>query len=130
MVKKRIMAVDDEQEFLALVAGHLKKTNKYEVRTTSDSSQAVALALEFKPDLILLDVIMPGVDGGEVASQIRANYELKDIPLVFLTSLVRKEEAATREQYLEKQNFVEKLARKEELINCIEGLLRRGKSQR
>jgi two-component system OmpR family response regulator len=126
MGKKKILIVDDEQDFLKLAQAHLKKTNNYEVRVESNGNIALPVALEFKPDLILLDIVMPEVDGGEVASQIKSNNELKDVPLVFLTSLVRKEETATRDKFLDKQNFIEKMVRKEELVSCIEGLFRRG----
>ncbi|MFC1645759.1 PleD family two-component system response regulator [Candidatus Omnitrophota bacterium] len=123
MIKKKILLIDDDQEFLELVALHLKKTEKYEVGIETNAIQAVAVALEFKPDLILLDINMPLMDGGEVASQIRSQNDLKDIPLVFLTSLIRKEETASRDKYLDKKNFFEKLRHKEELIDYIEGLL-------
>ena len=123
MSKRKILVIDDEQDFLGLVTSNLEKTNEYEVRAESIARRAVAVAIEFKPDLILLDINMPDMDGGEVASQIRSQSELKYIPLVFLTALVRKDEASSREEYLDKHNFITKLPHKEQLIDCIEGLL-------
>ena len=127
MTKKKILIVDDDRDFLRLATANLKKTNMYEVKVGFTGNVALSLALEFKPDLIILDVLMPDVDGGEVASQIKANPELKDIPLVYLTSLIRKEEAAAEadSNYLDKHNFIEKMTDREELVNYMEGLFSR-----
>lgn len=123
MTKKKILIVDDDREFLRLATANLKKTNIYEVKVGFSGNVVLSLALEFKPDLILLDVLMPDMDGGEVASQLRAHPELKDIRVVFLTSLIRKGEEVARDKYLDKHNFIEKMVKKDELIGCIEGLL-------
>ena len=128
MAKKKILIVDDDRDFLRLATSNLKKTNMYEVKVGFTGNVALSLALEFKPDLIILDVLMPDVDGGEVASQIKSKPELKDIPLVYLTSLIRKEEAAAAEtdsNYLDKHNFIEKMTDRDELINYMEGLFTR-----
>jgi len=55
----------------------LEQTNEYVVRAENDSETAMAAAEEFRPDLILLDVMMPGLDGGELASRFEANPKLK-----------------------------------------------------
>ncbi|MFC1709953.1 PleD family two-component system response regulator [Candidatus Omnitrophota bacterium] len=127
MAKKRILIIDDEQDFLRLAAMHLKRTSNYEIRTESKTSRAVAVASEFNPDLILLDIIMPEMDGGEVANQIRSLSGLKDVRIVFLTALIRKEETPSREEYIDKQDFVTKLRYKEQLVDYIEGIFLRNK---
>ena len=92
MRKKRILIVDDEVALTRLMRIALEQTGKYEVRAENDSTVAIAVALEFKPDLIVLDLIMPKQDGGDVAEAMRADPELKEIPIVFLSASVRQSE--------------------------------------
>ena len=93
MTLKRILVVDDEPNLSNLVRMFLVRTKRYEVLTENRSSQAVKSALTFQPDLILLDVDMPGKDGGEVNRDLKATPALKDVPVIFFTSLVSHEEA-------------------------------------
>ena len=94
--KKRILVVDDEASITRLLKLNLEQTNDYEVRTENDATAALAAAEEFKPDLILLDVMMPGMDGGELAASFQANAKLKSVPIVFLTAAATKGEVYAR----------------------------------
>jgi CheY-like chemotaxis protein len=89
--KKRILVVDDQPQNTQLLKTYLER-NDYEVKEQNDSRTALAAAEDFKPDLILLDVMMPGVDGGELAARFKASPRLKNIPIVFLTATVTKAE--------------------------------------
>src|SRR5947209_1406035 len=84
--KKRILIIDDEASFARMVKLNLEKTGAFEVRAESKAGYALATAREFKPDLILLDVIMPAMDGGDVANQIKRDRNLKGTPIIFLTA--------------------------------------------
>ena len=90
--KKRILAVDDRASNTRLVKLHLERTNDSVVREENDSTAALAAAVEFKPHLILLDVMMPGLDGGELAACFQANPNLRSVPIVFLTAAITKRE--------------------------------------
>jgi CheY-like chemotaxis protein len=90
--KKRILVVDDKPSDTRLVKLHLERTNDYEVREENNAKTAVSTAEEFRPHLILLDVMMPGMSGGELAACFQANPYLKAVPIVFLTSAVTKAE--------------------------------------
>ena len=94
--KKRILVVDDEPSITRLLKLNLEQTNDYEVRAENDAEAAMAAAEEFKPHLILLDVMMPGLDGGELASRFQANPRLKSVPIVFLTAAATKGEIYAR----------------------------------
>lgn len=94
MDTKRILVVDDESPITRMIRLNLKMTKRYQVREENNAMQALATARDFKPDLILLDVVMPGVDGGELARRIKADSVLEDVPVVFLTGTVTKKEAA------------------------------------
>jgi CheY-like chemotaxis protein len=85
-MKKRILLLDDEMDFASVMKMTLELTGQYEVRTAVRSTTVLQVAHDFKPDLILLDCMMPVMDGGEVAAQIQADAELKDTPFMFLTA--------------------------------------------
>ena len=90
--KKRILVVDDRARDTRLVKLYLERTNDYVVREENDAMAALSAAEEFQPHLILLDVMMPGMDGGELAACFQANPKLKAVPIVFLTAAVTKGE--------------------------------------
>lgn len=92
--KTRIMIVDDQSAATHLWKLMLEKTGGYVVQEENAGARALETAREFKPDLLLLDVNMPVMDGGEIAIGFRGDKVLKDLPIVFLTSLISREEAA------------------------------------
>jgi two-component system OmpR family response regulator len=94
MVPKKILIVDDETAITRLLKLNLEKTAAYSVRTENLGANAYSAAREFKPDLILLDVMMPDMDGGDVAAQLEADPLLRGTPIIFLTAAVKKEEVA------------------------------------
>lgn len=81
-----ILIVDDTIENLRLLAGLLGE-HDYEVRPVTNGTQALEAVERDPPDLILLDINMPGMDGYEVCRRIKANEDFKDIPVIFLTAL-------------------------------------------
>ena len=91
--KRRILIVDDDQNSTHLVKVLLEKTGSYLVLEQNDATRAYQDARSFRPDVILLDIEMPGKDGGDVAAQIEADAELQRTPILFLTALVTKAEA-------------------------------------
>lgn len=117
--KKRILIVDDEVPFTRMVKLNLEKTGDFEVRTENRASGAVSAAREFKPDLILLDVIMPGMDGGDVRNQFKRDRTLKQTPLIFLTATVSKREAGEGGFNSGGELFLAKPVSVENLIACI-----------
>ena len=92
MNPKRILIIDDEPQVTRGIRWNLEATKKYKVRELNVADSALATAREFKPDLIILDVMMPGKDGGQVASEIRESSDLKSIPIIFLTATIQPDE--------------------------------------
>src|ERR1035438_2265889 len=90
--KKRILVVDDEPSITRLLKLNLEQAADYEVETVNVSKAALLIAERFHPDLILLDVMMPGLDGGNLASQLETSPELSGVLIVFLTAAVTREE--------------------------------------
>ncbi len=85
MSKSTILVVDDEKDILELIEYNLKKEG-YEVIKASDGQSGIELAREKDPDLILLDIMMPEMDGFEVCDIIRADTRLQNKPVIFLTA--------------------------------------------
>ncbi len=88
----RILVVDDEATFTRLLKLNLEGTERYSVLTENNPLIALPAAIHFKPDLILMDVMMPGLDGGDVANLFSKHPDLRDIPIIFLTATVKHAE--------------------------------------
>ena len=97
MNKRRILIVDDEPGITQLLRLNLEKTGHYTVRTENEADKAISAATEFKPDLLMLDVMMPGMSGGEVAGKLRNTRAFKKLPIVFLTAAVKQHEVDARD---------------------------------
>ena len=91
--KRRILIVDDDRESTHLVKILLEKAGHYLVLEENDAGKAHQSAGNFRPDVILLDIMMPEEDGAEVAAEIEADPELRSTPIIFLTALVTMPEA-------------------------------------
>jgi CheY-like chemotaxis protein len=119
--KKKILLVDDDHAVLALLTAKLSK--RYDVVSTLDPHEAVALARSLLPDLILCDIDMPGLNGGEVAAKLSHDGMTSRIPLVYLTSLVSPEES--QEIMVSGRPAMSKQATVAELVDCIDQLTSR-----
>lgn len=123
--KRRILIIDDEVSFARMVKLNLEKTGAFEVRVENQATCAIPTAREFRPDLILLDVIMPAMDGGDVANQIKRDRHLKGTPIIFLTATVSKREAGEVGLNSGGELFLAKPISVETLITCINERTRR-----
>ena len=90
--KPRILIVDNNRDFTRSARLILERTGKYSVCEENEAARAHQTASRIKPDLILLDIVMPDIDGGEVAARIQSDPALQRTPIVFLTALVTKAE--------------------------------------
>lgn len=91
---KKILVVDDEVAFTRLLQMNLEKTGDYKVMVVNDSTKALEAGRAFQPDLALLDVVMPGMDGGDLVAQMKSDPVLSHVPVIMLTALVGKNEAS------------------------------------
>lgn len=120
MEKRRILIVDDEAGVTRMLKLYLEATQAYEVRTENHGSRAVAAAREFRPHLVLLDVVMPDMDGATVAAEIGADAGLKNTPVVFLTALVTGKEVGSAGRNIGGRPFIAKPVDPERIIELIE----------
>ena len=119
MQKKRILVIDDEAHFTKLLKMNLEKKGSYEVRTENRGTIGLAAAKEFKPDLILLDIMMPDVSGAELAQQFKEDAQTKNTPLVFLTALATRGDTQSRGGVIGSKLFIAKTATSEEMLEAI-----------
>lgn len=120
MAKKRILLVDDEKSLTTLLKLNLEETGNYEVRAENWPEDAISAARDFKPDLILLDIIMPRMPGGNIAALIDEDPELKGTPIVFLTAAVRRTQVEDNDGIICDHPCLAKPASIEEVIVMIE----------
>src|SRR6267154_1082952 len=125
MNKKRILIVDDEISFTRLLRLNLEQTNDYVVCVENRAEDALTTAREFRPDLVLLDIMMPRMSGGDIAARLRADANLKTTPIVFFTAAVSKTRVKEQDGVISGFPCLAKPESVEEIIEQIElGLLK------
>ena len=118
-LRKRILVVDDDPKITRGIRSVLELTGEYDVREVNHASHAMAAAKAFQPDLILLDVKMPEIEGGELASEFRSVPEFREVPIVFLTALVTQKEVNEHGGYIGGERFLSKAEDPVELMDCL-----------
>ncbi len=119
--KKKVLVVDDETGFTKLLKLNLEETGKYEVFCENDAVHALDTAHYVHPDIVLLDIVMPGKDGGDVAHEFEDDPELGEVPVVFVTALVDNEDShGTVVRNSQGQQLLGKPFRFHTLCDCID----------
>ena len=122
-MKRKVFIVDDEETLLRMLKLNLEATGNYEVKTESKPKQAVQSAKSFGPDIIFLDIVMPEMEGSEVANLMKQDSVLKRIPIVFLTATVTAEEVSSAGQEIGGQLFMAKPVNTKQITECINKVL-------
>lgn len=123
MNKPRILIVDDEPNLSELVRLALEKTQRFEVRVENRSALALSAARAFQPDMILLDVDMPGKDGGDVSREMHADAGLRSVPILFFTSLISRAEAGAGVVLRGGEYFLAKPINQKVLVEAVDRML-------
>ncbi len=123
-IKKKVLLIDDEKDFTRMVKINLEGEGDFEVRVENSGAQGLAAARTFKPDLVILDILMPEMEGSEVAAQLRSDELTRDIPIVFLTAVATKEEVKTNEGVIGGHPFIAKPVEIKELVGVIREYIR------
>jgi CheY-like chemotaxis protein len=117
--KPRILIVDNSSQFARGARLLLDQSGKYVACTVNDPRRALETARSFKPDLVLVDLIMPQADGSEVAAQLEADWALHSVPIVFVTTLITPEEARDGRR-IDGHRIVAKPVRSPDLLRIVE----------
>lgn len=123
---KKILLVDDEEDIL-ISLGSILKRNNYEVISTTKGKEALELTKRLSPDLIILDLLMPDMDGTEVALALEKDFSTKDIPLIFLTGMLTKKEELPEKKTGRHHYAIAKPVTTTELLKVIESALQEEK---
>ncbi len=120
--KKKILVVDDDPEIVELISEVLIRDGRFEVKTASSGYEAGIATQKFRPDLILLDYMLPDVNGNVVCQTIKRNPEFEDIRIIIVSGVIRQEEI---DQLLKSgaEDFVKKPFSIDELTAKINGVL-------
>lgn len=125
MSKRRVLVVDDDVNLSRLAAVILESSGKYDVMVVNQPTRALAAALRFQADAMLLDVDMPGIGGGDLAREASFDSRLRDVPILFLTGLVSHEETGHGPVESGGKQFLAKPVDPDELLTCMDSLLPR-----
>ena len=122
MANKKILIVDDEKDVLLVLEKQLTIA-EYDVITANNGKHALLLAASQQPDLIVLDIQMPDMNGGEIAFRLKENSTTTDIPVVFLTCLLSGSESGRMGHNCGGKTMVAKSSDTKELIAIIDEIL-------
>lgn len=124
---KKILIIDDERDICLLIKQNLELSGEYKVIVAHNGRDGISAARHEKPDLVLLDIIMPGVSGFDVLKELKTKDETCSIPVVMLTA-IGTEEAKEKARSLYNEDYLVKPVRTDDLKVKIEEVLSRGKS--
>jgi len=130
MSKKKIMVVDDELDMRVFVST-LLETSGYKPVVAAHGLEGIQMAKELRPDLIIMDVMMPKQGGVQMYREIKSHDELKHIPVIILSGIAKKTffhsqnvlDSYKGQSVPEPEAYIEKPPESDELIQCIENLL-------
>ncbi|MFH1728737.1 MAG: response regulator [Pseudomonadota bacterium] len=121
MSDKKILIVDDEIDILASIKIVLEG-NGYLVKTTTNGDNVINIMTNDTPDLVLLDVMLPGISGYSICWQIKNNEKLKSIPVVFITAKSNESDKLMGEQ-MKGDGYINKPFEKDELLSVIKSFI-------
>jgi two-component system response regulator VicR len=120
----KILCVDDERDIAELVKLVLE-LGQHQVTVVTEPENAVSTALELSPDLILLDVVMPNVDGFDIFRELREQPSLAKIPIAFLTSNNKSVDLMVGLHVMKAEDYITKPFGKQELLDRVNLLLKK-----
>jgi CheY-like chemotaxis protein len=118
--KRKVLIIDDEKGFTSMLQLNLESMGSFDVRVENNSFNALEVAAQFQPDIILLDVIMPQMEGPDIAQGLRQHELLKNIPVIFLTATITKDEVNAGNGTIAGCTFVAKPSSFKELLASIQ----------
>jgi CheY-like chemotaxis protein len=122
--KKTILVIDDEEDFCYFVKLNLEETGNYEVLTATSGAEGIKKAINFQPDIILLDIIMPNMTGTQVAEALLNNKSTKNIPIIFVTAIAKRSEVGRKDEKIGGRLFMFKPVQFDDLMTEIDSQLK------
>ena len=119
--RKKLLLVDDDEAVIEYL--NVKLGGEFEMIATGLPEKVLPLALDERPDLVLCDIELPGMDGGDISAALFGNPQTRDIPLVFLTALASPQDLAARGNQLAGRSAISKQSPIEEIVARIRASL-------
>lgn len=116
---KKILIIDDEREMCRILRKTLELRGKFHIITATDAKTGRELAFKENPDIILLDIVMPGMFGSQLAEELGRNPSTRSIPIIFVTALVMQSEFRKADGYMDNRMFVSKPVNIDDLLSKI-----------
>jgi DNA-binding response OmpR family regulator len=112
--KRKVLIVDDDLELVELISDVLERDGRFEVRSVNNGFDAGMMVKEYHPDLIVLDVMLPDINGKEVCQRVRSDHAMDDVRIICISGMVDEDKvvelrAAGANDFLQKPFEVEKL---------------------
>jgi DNA-binding response OmpR family regulator len=120
--KARILVIDDDADICDFSKTVLERTGKFEVTVSVSAREGLHLAKRDIPELIILDINMPDMDGGELAQSLGQEEATKDIPIIFVTGLMNKDEGKNTDK-IGKNFYMAKPVTPKELVAKVETVI-------
>ena len=121
--KTDILIIDDEADFCHFIKLNLESTNQYTVYTATSGRKGIQMAKSRRPDLILLDVFMPEMDGTMVAEHLLEDASTRDIPIIFLTAVATKRDVTGGGGMIGGRHMIAKPVSTNDLISTVRSVL-------
>jgi len=119
--RKKLLLVDDDEAVIEYL--NIKLGGEFELMATGSPEKVLPLVLNGRPDLVLCDIDLPGMDGGDVSAALFANRETHAIPLVFLTALVSPDDLKAQGNQLAGRSAISKQSPVEEIVARVRAAL-------
>jgi two-component system, OmpR family, alkaline phosphatase synthesis response regulator PhoP len=116
---KKVLLIDDEQDFCYFTKKNLESSGEFTVSICGEGVKGISLIKQLKPDLVLLDIVMPGINGTDIASQMREDEELRNIPFAFLTAIIKPDEVEKSHGYIGGETIIAKPVATSDLVRTI-----------
>ena len=112
--KRRVLIVDDDEDLVELIADHLERDSRFEIRTANNGFDAGMMVKEYRPDIIVLDVMLPDINGKEVCQRVRSDKTMEDTRIICISGMVEEDKVADlrdagADDFMHKPFEVEKL---------------------
>ncbi|MCH8044125.1 MAG: response regulator [Planctomycetes bacterium] len=120
--KRRVLIVDDDEDLVELIADHLERDGRFEVRTANNGFDAGMMVKEYRPDIIVLDVMLPDINGKEVCQRVRGDKTMEDVRIICISGMVEEDKVADLRE-AGANDFMHKPFEVEKLIDRICELL-------
>ncbi len=120
--KRRVLIVDDDEDLVELIADHLERDGRFEIRTANNGFDAGMMVKESRPDIIVLDIMLPDINGKEVCQRIRSDSTMEDVRIICISGMVEEDKVADLRD-AGANDFMHKPFEVEKLIDCMCELL-------